>query len=353
MLLKDMPAYVAESVLRLSTLPMTSYKHHLDLSSERQLPSSVVSCSVAQPSRTLNDLHAAIDRIVPGTKYEPSVVSTGKSLSSSALSIASVRRRLKSKYSASILEDIQLLIGRLSISSCSETSSNKILNRPDQSTTTTTSLIKLYGAGRFCTQPMKPLETAPKLPGGLPRYCWEHIIHNRLLTCDNIRFPCNRRPMFKPVGSGCYLLTSPGILSRISTQSVLIDDLNTVDSFRNSVLHMAAALRSHFSYMITLIGLGADVNALNNANQTFLHLVDFSEAGDLPHFRSLLRSLACSSFDFLQQDLNGQTTVQSLTQEHLPWEVFSSTVDAFRGHGVTSGHVGIRKAIRSRVTYGI
>ncbi|KAL5315409.1 hypothetical protein ACEPPN_016276 [Leptodophora sp. 'Broadleaf-Isolate-01'] len=249
-----------------------------------------------------------------------STVSDGGTSNRSVLSISSLRRRLHSKYSSSLLDDVQSLMGRLSVSSCSDVSSfslHKPMRRPPP---------------QFCT----PFKTSQNftLPGIFPRYLWNHISHNKLLCCDHIRLPCNRAPLFKLSGSGTHRLVSAEILLSIRTQTVRSDNLGVVDSFGNSILHIAAALGSEPKYLLSLILLGGNVHLLNNANQAFLHLVDVSAVAYIGDFRKLLAELAGSNFKFAQQDHNGQTAIHALTQEIVPWKTLSYIVHSFQLHDI-------------------
>ncbi|KAL5323720.1 hypothetical protein ACEPPN_008261 [Leptodophora sp. 'Broadleaf-Isolate-01'] len=160
------------------------------------------------------------------------------------------------------------------------------------------------------------------------------MVQDKLQDCDDIRLPCNRTPMFKPVGSGCYQSVSPDIFGKIKTQSILASDLEILDSFQNSVLHIAATLGSPPSYISSLIVLGADVNTLNNAGQTFLHLMEFDDFCGQKGFDSLLGTLGQFQFDFQQQDQNGQTAIHTITQKYLPWRTLDLLVHSFFIHEV-------------------
>ncbi|PVH75127.1 ankyrin [Cadophora sp. DSE1049] len=335
--LNDTQASSAEASARILELAVSESTYDVVFSPDAQLLTSVTYSPVEQPSISLDTKHGTKCQTTPSNGDGSSIVSAGKA-STSALSIRSLKRRLPSKYSTSIFGDVQSLIGRLSISSRSETSGTRSKMVPDlveNSMLTSTSIIFVADNDEsFDVRRLVCINTEPVLPGALSRYCWEHISQNRLVRCGDIRLPCNRGPMFRSDETGTYQQVPPGILSRIRSQSVSTEDLGAVDSFGNSVLHIAAALGSPLTYMISLIRLGADVKSLNNANQTFLHVVHIAKSGDLGYFYSLLSNLAVSSFDFLQQDLNGQTAIHTLAQDELPWKIFSSIVQGFRTHKI-------------------
>ncbi|KAH7323584.1 hypothetical protein BKA65DRAFT_540230 [Rhexocercosporidium sp. MPI-PUGE-AT-0058] len=249
-----------------------------------------------------------------------STVSGGGKSTRSILSISSLRRRLHSKYSNSLLGDIQSLMGRLSVSSCSDVSSfrsHKPIRQPRLQVCT--SIIPCH---YFV------------LPGIFPQYCWDNICQNRLLCCDDIKLPCNRAPLFRLSGTGTHQLELAEILLSIRTQTVRAEDLNVVDSFGNSILHIVAALGSPPSHLLYLILSGSNVHRLNSANQTFLHVMDVSDVAHIGEFRDLLEELARSNFNFTQQDHNGQTAMHALTQEVNPWKVLNSMFHCMSVHHI-------------------
>jgi hypothetical protein len=106
-----------------------------------------------------------------------------------------------------------------------------------------------------------------------------------------------------------------------------------VDTFKNSVLHIAASLDAEPSYLLHLIDLGADVHALNNAKQTFLHATHISNVERILDFHNLIGRLVQLQFDFQRQDYNGQTTIHALTEPPISPEVLSGivqTLDFYR-----------------------
>ena len=124
------------------------------------------------------------------------------------------------------------------------------------------------------------------------------------------------------------------VLFRIHTQAVREDDLDRVDTFHNSVLHIATTLGSPPNYLAWLISMGADVHKLNNGNQTFLHLIHPPDIESLREFRILLGSLVRRGFNFEQQDHNGQTTLHALTQWSIPWKILSEILQSFQCYGI-------------------
>jgi hypothetical protein len=113
--------------------------------------------------------------IKPDKHDTRSVFSIGNS-SKSIMSLRSLKKRLQSKYSTSFLGDIKSLMERLTISESSEMSST-MTGRTSSSKTATISRISV---------PTK-MEHPVILPGSFPQYCWEHINHNELRKCDDVK----------------------------------------------------------------------------------------------------------------------------------------------------------------------
>jgi hypothetical protein len=256
-----------------------------------------------------------------------SVLSMGNS-SRSIVSLRSLKNRLHSKYSTSFLGDIKSLLERLTISESSERSSTMTGKTSSSKTQSRVSV------------PTK-MEHPVILPGSFPQYCWEHIHHNELRKCDDYKVstqfaqsevianqyfqsPCNCGPIF--LGQETHRSIRSDVLFRIRACKVRPDDLDAVDTFKNSVLHIAAALEAPPGYLSRLISMGADVHALNNAKQTFLHTARISSVERILDFHTLIRNLVELQFDFRCQDLNGQTAVHALTEPPTAPDVLNGIV---------------------------
>jgi len=107
-----------------------------------------------------------------------------------------------------------------------------------------------------------------------------------------------------------------------------------VDTFKNSVLHIAAALEAPPNYLLHLIDLGADVHALNNAKQTFLHLSHISSVQRILDFHDLIGSLVQRHFDFNCRDLNGQTAIHALTEPPIAPDVLIGIEQTLEFYGI-------------------
>lgn len=118
-------------------------------------------------------------------------------------------------------------------------------------------------------------------------------------------------------------------LSKVITKTIIYSrikssDINEVDIFGNSVLHVAASLGSPVRYLIELITKNnVNTNATNSAGQTFLHLVYApTEYNDIC---LLLGILSVRGFNFGQHDHHGQTSLHLLTRPWLP-QIYLITV---------------------------
>ncbi|KAE8453623.1 hypothetical protein EG329_009134 [Mollisiaceae sp. DMI_Dod_QoI] len=80
--------------------------------------------------------------------------------------------------------------------------------------------------------------------------------------------------------------------------------------------------------------MGANVQALNNADQTFLHLINLSDISSTRDLPLLLGALVKRGFNFGQQDHNGQTALHSVTQHLAPWKILSGILQGFQFHGI-------------------
>jgi ankyrin repeat protein len=258
--------------------------------------------------------------IKPDTHDTRSIISMANS-TRSVMSLRSLKKRLQSKYSTSFLGDIKSLMERLTISESSDISSTM---------TGRTSSSKTQSRISVPTRMDHPVI----LPGSFPQYCWEHINHNELRKCDDLKSPCDCGPIFQHLGLETHRSIRSDVLFRIRACQVRPDDLEDVDTFNNSVLHIAAALEAPPHYLSRLIGMGADVHALNNANQTFLHLTHIPSVDRLPDFSVLIGTLVQRRFDFQRQDFNGQTAIHALTEPPVSPDILNGIVQALQFYAV-------------------
>lgn len=124
------------------------------------------------------------------------------------------------------------------------------------------------------------------------------------------------------------------VMFRIRSSSVRTNDLSCTDAFGNSVLHIAATLGARPSYLSCLIAMGADPHSLNISGQTFLHLIYLADIPNIAEFRFLIGTLVRRTFNFQQQDDNGQTIFHGLIQSCMPNEIVDNAIQCFQYHGV-------------------
>ena len=102
----------------------------------------------------------------------------------------------------------------------------------------------------------------------------------------------------------------------------LLQELMSIecDIFKNSALHIAAALGSDLPLLLHLGQTPDALNAVNSAGQTFVHVLDPRNLERSGNLVQLLRELARKSFDFARIDHLGMNAVQAL----LTWSIDTS-----------------------------
>lgn len=257
-----------------------------------------------------------------GTEDRKSLLSTdtGQMSKLSGISLRSLRKRLPSKNSTSLLKNVKSFLERLTISEGSTAS----INQPEAT------------AMRDVTSASVPIRSnhAVTLPGFFHQYCWEHINHSALQRCDDRKSPCTLGPIFQPTGKETHRTIRSDVLFRIRATAVGKDDLDQFDVFGNSVLHIAASLGASPSYLDHLVKQGANITSLNHAHQTFLHLINLSDVTQMVYFRFLLNTLTRRNFNFQQQDDNGQTTIHALTVPSVAENILTGIVQSLQFCGI-------------------
>ena len=93
--------------------------------------------------------------------------------------------------------------------------------------------------------------------------------------------------------------------------------LMTSDRFGNTSLHLIAALGVSHGALITLLRGHPQINAVNSAGQSFMHVFDKPKRNKgLPDILNVLQSLG---FDFGQRDINGKTFVHVWVEKGVHW----------------------------------
>jgi ankyrin repeat protein len=164
------------------------------------------------------------------------------------------------------------------------------------------------------------------LPGVFPEYCWQHINQNQLRRCSQWNELQN-------CSTQCYSRIAPisraidtNVLSRIAQRTVLEADLHEMDTFGNSTMHISATMCAPPSYLISLVKLGANVNVLNNAGQTFLHLLKPEVLSHCDDFCYLLELLRVQGFNFRQHDDLGQSPFHLLMRPSIDEDILRQII---------------------------
>jgi ankyrin repeat protein len=163
------------------------------------------------------------------------------------------------------------------------------------------------------------------LPGVLSTYSWDDFGEDSKTEPDFRRYPLKRRP--PPSRSESLSRTDHKWTSMITAvrNDTIQPKHNQHDIFGNSALHIAAALGKPLEYLLHLLGLDANVHALNSGNQTFLHLLQPVSIKNSVELYYLLKLLQAKKFDFHQRDDHGQTPLHLITRPWIPWAVLGGT----------------------------
>lgn len=262
-----------------------------------------------------------VDSEFPRVDFEAqSISSVGESsCRSHSLDFKSLRRRLPLKYSRSLLDDVLSVLEHLTLSGSSALSSRGAGRRLSKASTSSISnKIDLGLSPRLpdadfmypCTFPSSNF-----LRGAAPGYCWEQITAKALHRSHGVLHP--KAQTSRPSGPGISAAIRANVFSSIIDNINRAEDLSERDAFGNSVLHIAATL-SKLRELESLVNLGADINSVNNAGQTFLHLAAGKNLGEFNEISSLLRIARAHGFDFRQLDHLGQSVLHLLTRPWIP-----------------------------------
>jgi ankyrin repeat protein len=255
----------------------------------------------------------------------------GRPSRASIPSITSLNRRLSSKCSQSCLEDIVSLMDRHTICGSSAASSSArtshISSKKSSMACLRQSVIE-RSLSLVKEPPLLPVKVKPPnvLPGIFHIYCAAQLDQNKLRLCHHDGLPCEH--------------TSPGIrqffTSHIASKVVVYNrvksmGINEIDSYGNSILHVAASFCAPISYIIKLIKQKADINATNAAGETFMHLL--YAPYDEDDVCSLLEILSIERFNFGQVDQHGQTCLHLITRPWLPQQYLVKVIRKIQSLG--------------------
>lgn len=262
-----------------------------------------------------------VDSHFPQVEFETRTISSvgGSSCGSHTLSFRSLRRRLPLKYNRSLVDDVLYVLEHLTLSGSSALSSRRARRRLNKASTS--SLSNKIDLG--LSPPLSDADftypcTVPSpnfLRGACPGYCWEQITPKALHRSHGVLHPKAR--ISRPSGPEISAAIRTNVFSCIIDDINRAEDLSERDAFGNSILHIVAVL-SNLREVVSLINLGADVNSVNNAGQTFLHMAAEKDMGDFNEISSLLRIAKAHGFDFRQLDHLGQSVLHLLTRPWIP-----------------------------------
>jgi ankyrin repeat protein len=248
-----------------------------------------------------------------------------QSCRSSIPSLMSLGRRLSMKYSESILGDVISIMRNLSVSSNTNEKRTKKFGswwkRKDDISDILSDLPAVKESAVAENTEEESLEEIHEehpveLPGSFSLYCWKGIMQGRLEPC--LHAMDEQWPNCRPKADASVASLPPDLYSRILDRRLRREDFNSTDPFGNTALHIAIALGTPPSYLLRLLELVPDVNASNNAGQTFLHVVPYVQAMDSDDMRDMLKQLKSRGFNFFHRDEHGQTPLHSLAR---PWKL--------------------------------
>ncbi|KAF4631724.1 hypothetical protein G7Y89_g6412 [Cudoniella acicularis] len=237
----------------------------------------------------------------------------GASCHSTTPSIRSLRGCLSNKYTRSYLEDVRSILEHFTLSGSSQ--------RPSYGKVWRSSLFSAESSqrpvsrGSFAALPTEYNkldnleETDCPLSTAHPGYCWEQLDKSGR---GESSFP---QP-YQNFAFGGMPIGGIALISETVKDAIRFSKVDTVDPFGNSLLHMTAILPMGMEFILPLISLGVSPNCLNNAGQTFLHILTPTSLGNYSDITSLFSLLACHGFDFYHQDQLGQSVLHHLSR---PW----------------------------------
>jgi hypothetical protein len=285
-------------------------------------------------------------------QYAPSIFGPGgNSSGASVLSVSSLRKRLSLRYSDSYLGDILSLMQNLTIAGSSAISTKRTTRSFNKRLSTTVT-------SHFETsQPLPSIMEMPSineakrnlsprkkvhpviLPGIFPTCCWAQINdNNKLRRCRHGPLGLDgplRGPSCRPAGSEKYRTIRSDVFFSILTNNLSSLVINEVDTFGNTGLHIAAACKPPKCLLALKEERHVYLNKVNNAGQTFLHLVHEPSSTNQGHLCALLEYLKKERFNFNRRDHHGQTVFHLLTRPWIPPKAsnaIAQTLNTFNFH---------------------
>ncbi|KAF4632035.1 hypothetical protein G7Y89_g6091 [Cudoniella acicularis] len=253
----------------------------------------------------------------------------GKSSRASILTVSSLRKRLSFKYSDSYLGDILSLMQNLTIAGSSDISARGTARSLSKALSTTVrshfetapplpsidEMLSVDGVQNRIPLPQKKSHPVI-LPGAFPTYCWAQINNNKLRPCRHSINGSHHWSNCRPTVRKQYKSTRSNVFSHILTNALSSFIIDEVDTFGNSEVHIAAACQP--GNLLPFFKEGLWNNEVNNAGQTFLHLVQEPSATNTEDLCDLLKWLPTVGFNFNLRDHHGQTALHLLTRPWIP-----------------------------------
>ena len=338
-------------------------------SSERTLPVSADSlpyCSmdISRPGAT-SRYHSSLDPVVEeGFEHLERGNKRSLSISSSVVSGASrSRQKLNSQpssqarmpsfrsFSSSQRNDIVSVLGRLTLSSgntkCSSAFTSALdLSREDQVSVEyaeegrsprAISLVDLYA-----------LESPTDLPS--------HILNSRITLVKPHDMVCHQGNCPCEFCNGSMLSFIDAFLGGndmgVWKNDLVITNSSGLDRLNHTALHVAAALGAVYSVLDVFITRGLDLNAVNTAGQTFLHLLNPSTLASTGTLPKLLHKVRDSDFDFSKTDHQGSNVLQILLQHPLHEEVLEEVFEVLSTRlPLMTSRDNLGHCVQSRLVY--
>jgi hypothetical protein len=347
----------AERRMRTRRARLHPYRHDAfgSLSPMDQPPSLVAQLSVVPASQTDSPDSATPPAISAGSTTTPESSPRDKSPCRSTKSSPSIKSAFKRRSWASVLSSISSGISSLARSSSS--ASSKGLNLNDCGANM--ALSKLSREDFLASLDEKP-KKGGKTPQTFFRKYSPYAPTTEELNAAVVRMCCSASIISD--SPGCvHERLSRAINAQRSEGSAFRDfwvteaEVNAVDKFGNTLLHVAARWGARVSLLLLILRHTYDVQAVNQRGETFLHVYDPPSHPRLrpASFLNLVRCLRARGFDFCQRDADKQIFLHRLVaKKEFPVEALHCV---FRevGHGTARFLVANKAADGERLWHRI
>lgn len=251
-----------------------------------------------------------------GSASTPESSPREKSPSRSVKSSSSIKSAFKRRSWASVLSSISSGISSLARSSSS--ASSKGLNLNDHGANMALSKLTREDFLALLDEKPKKNGTVVKVPQTFFRKYSNYAPPDEELNAAVVRMCCSASVGTEP---GCvHERLSRAINAQRNEGPAFRDfwvteaEVNQVDKFGNTLLHVAARWGARVSLLLLILRHTYDVQAVNQRGETFLHVYD---PPGHPHLRpvsflNLVRCLRARGFDFCQRDADKQIFLHRL-----------------------------------------